>query len=191
MGTTGSRTPGTAVGWASPVRARAPLVVALLLLCSPSPVASQASGADVEGPGREGRIELSLAYLDVSGRQGEAVALEILHRPVWPRLWLLQPLLGGAVYTDGSAYAHGGVRLPVAIGSVAAEPSFGVGRFRQGSTFNLGNVVQFRSGLSLGFPLGEERTVSFYLYHLSNAGLSERNPGVEVLGVGYTLGRFR
>jgi lipid A 3-O-deacylase len=191
LGTTGSRPPSTGARRASPVRARAPLIVTLLLLCSPSPAASQASGEGVEGASRDGRVELSLAYLDVSGRQGEAVALEVLHRPAWPRMWLLRPVLGGAIYTDGSAYVHGGVRLPLAIGNVVAEPSFAVGRFHRGSTFNLGNVVQFRSGLSIAFPLGEGRTVSLYLYHLSNAGLSERNPGVEVVGVGYTLPRFR
>ena len=59
--------------------------------------------------------------------------------------------------------------------------SFGGGFFHDGHSVHLGDQVMFQSGLELGRWLGERWRAGAGFYHLSNGGLSEQNPGTEVL----------
>ena len=56
---------------------------------------------------------------------------------------------------------------------------------------DLGHAVQFKSGIELTARVADRYRVGLLFYHLSNAGLSDDNPGVEVLEVvfGIPVGR--
>jgi len=67
------------------------------------------------------------------------------------------------------------------------EPGLAIGSFR-GDEIDLGSPLEFRSSIEVGVRLSHGQRLSLLLYHLSNAGLGYRNPGVEVLGIGYSFG---
>ena len=46
---------------------------------------------------------------------------------------------------------------------------------------HLGNELEFRSGLELQYRLGNGARFGVGFFHLSNAGISESNPGTEAL----------
>lgn len=158
-----------------------PFVTALFLFAGGS------AGLDAQ-EADEGHVQVGVAYLDVSARSGEAASLELTYR--WPKalLWKLRPQAGVAAYSDGSLYGHGGAHLFLPLGDrISLIPSLGVGLFRGGREVDLGSALEFRSALGVGFRVAPRQWISVFLYHLSNGGLADRNPGVEVLGFGYSF----
>lgn len=55
--------------------------------------------------------------------------------------------------------------------------------YERGDGKELGGVVEFRSGLELGYRLGGDRQIGLSFYHLSNADIYDANPGVNSLVV--------
>lgn len=90
----------------------------------------------------------------------------------------LRPLLGAAVTTDRAAWAYVGL---LADWRVAPRwflaPSFGVSLFDPGEGKELGGPVAFRSALEVAREIGPRLRLGLSFYHLSNAGLYDRNPG--------------
>lgn len=135
-------------------------------------------------------VQLGVAYLDVSARQGEEAGLEGSYRWGEPLVWRLHPQVGAALFSDGSAYAYSGLALPVRLGArLSLSPSMSAGAFSAGEEVHLGSAIEFRSALTLGVSMGRDHGLSLSFYHLSNAGLGDRNPGVEVLGLAYWVRR--
>ena len=60
-------------------------------------------------------------------------------------------------------------------------PSFGAGLYGRGNGRDLGSVVEFRSQLELGYRFEKEMRVSIAYSHISNANLSDTNPGVDII----------
>ncbi len=155
-------------------------ILALGLLMTLSP--------PVSGQEEVGRFQLALGYLDVSAQQGREGALDAEHRWGEPLVWRLRPQVGGTAFSDGSIYLHAGLHLPIRLGRrFVATPTVAAGPYLHGSQVVLGSMLEFRSGLSLGVRLGRGRRLFLFFHHLSNGGLGDRNPGVEVAGIGYSV----
>jgi lipid A 3-O-deacylase len=134
-------------------------------------------------------LNLGVGYFGVGTEASPALSLEGAYRFSGLLPWGLAPHVGVVGTTDGSLYGYGGVLRNVDLPSgLLLSASLGAGLYRQGRGLDLGGALEFRSGVALGWELGNGDRVSIYLYHLSNAGLGSRNPGVEVFGIGYTLG---
>ena len=58
-------------------------------------------------------------------------------------------------------------------------PTLAVGWYVDGNEIKLGNRVQFRSGGDIYYKFKNNVRVGVGLYHISNAGLGEQNPGAE------------
>ena len=58
-------------------------------------------------------------------------------------------------------------------------PTLAVGWYVDGEEIKLGNRVQFRSGGDIYYRFKNNVRVGVGLYHISNAGLGETNPGAE------------
>lgn len=137
-------------------------------------------------------LTVGLGYFDPAGTD-ESVALDLR--------WTFEPdLLPGpqrvqsGIMLDpaGSVYAHAGLDLPLALGRDARWellPSVAAGVWHQGNGKRLGHPLEFRSGIELRRTFRGGGRLGIYLYHLSNASLGDRNPGVEVLGLGWTRAR--
>lgn len=67
------------------------------------------------------------------------------------------------------------------------NPIFGLGVFNEGKGLHLGNDLEFRSGLKFYYQLRKKTRLGFELYHLSNGGLSDRNPGTEPVFVSLSI----
>jgi len=100
---------------------------------------------------------------------------------------------GGFNATEDSSYwAWAGVQRPVPVGRRwAVVPGFGVALYEEGDGKDLGGVVEFRSSLEVALELGRRAQLGVMVYHLSNAGLYDLNPGSNsaVLVLSFPVGR--
>lgn len=103
--------------------------------------------------------------------------------------WLpeVSPVAGAAVTAEGSLYGYFGFRTDIPMdGRWVFTPFWGAGLYYYGGGRDLGGMVEFRSGFEIAYQLEEDERFGLSLYHLSNAGLYERNPGSESLVFSYT-----
>ncbi|MBT5810587.1 MAG: acyloxyacyl hydrolase, partial [Rhodospirillaceae bacterium] len=52
---------------------------------------------------------------------------------------------------------------------------------------DLGNTVEFRSGVELAYRLDDRARLGVAFHHISNASLSDNNPGTETLTLTFSL----
>lgn len=106
------------------------------------------------------------------------------------KLWVLRPLIGAEVTTDGSTYEYGGFGLDIFFGDRwVLTPTEAVGFWSRGDSDskNLGSWVEFRSGAEIAYRLTDDSRIGLSFHHISNAGLTKRNPGEEELLINYSL----
>lgn len=99
-----------------------------------------------------------------------------------PKLWVLTPILGGEVTTEGSLYGYGGFALDLHLGDHwVLAPNEAVGAWSRGSSSakELGATIEFRSGAELDYQFGDSSRLGFSFHHISNAGIGKHNPGEE------------
>jgi hypothetical protein len=133
--------------------------------------------------------QLSVAFgiFDVLPREDPRLAIELTYRVVEPWLWKIAPQAGVLLTSLGSVYGYGGFYLPVTLQPwLEIRPLLGVGAYAASAGLDLGHVIEFRSGATLAVRLPGDSDLSISFYHLSNSRLSHRNPGTEVLGVGFS-----
>lgn len=97
-------------------------------------------------------------------------------------------LVGGiATTTDRSVWAYSGLRRDFALpGRWLFSPAFGMALYEPGHGKDLGGPVAFRTVLEVGREIGQHRRLAVAFYHLSNAGLYDRNPGSNSLIVTFS-----
>jgi lipid A 3-O-deacylase len=132
-------------------------------------------------------VQVGLSYFGVGERE-RVLSLDLGYRPGLTLPWGVRLQVGGVVTTEGSAYGYGGLVRPLPIVSgLVVTPTLGAGAYHRGHGVDLGSVLEFRSGISLGWEVARGQRISVHLYHLSNAGLGNRNPGVEALGITWSM----
>lgn len=95
----------------------------------------------------------------------------------------VRPWLGTEVTSDGGIYGAGGLVVDIPIGPLNFSPSFGAGLHYDGNGKQLGSAVEFRSQAELSYRFQNDSRLSIAYGHISNAGLTEQNPGAEILTV--------
>lgn len=131
---------------------------------------------------------VGLTYVDLGSGEPATPALELSYAKLHPPMW--RPgLVAGAVFSlRGAVYGYGGLQLPVPLPlGFVARPSVAVGLYQDGGGFDLGHALEFRSALVVERAVSERIRVSTVLFHLSNAGIGRRNPGMEAVGIGVTI----
>jgi lipid A 3-O-deacylase len=163
--------------------------LALLWLLGSVPASLHGQSAaplqDVPTPG--GVSRLGITYLDL--RTGEPIpAVEVTYYGLSPLVWRASTVSGLVASARGSFYMYGGLQLrfPLPYG-IAASPSLAAGVYEEGSGLDLGHFLEFRSALLLEVPVSSRIRLSAVYYHLSNAGLADRNPGTEGAGLGLSF----
>lgn len=109
----------------------------------------------------------------------------------------LTPMIGISATEDGNVWVYGGLRYDFELSKRwVVTPNFAVSLYDEGDGKDLGHAVEFRSGLELSYRLGKDRgngpegpRLGVLFYHLSNASLSEVNPGSNSLLLTLALGR--
>lgn len=120
-----------------------------------------------------------------SERTGE-VGFELRMRPLGlgpaELPWVLRPAAGFMTSTENALYGYLGFRLEVPVAERwTLTPQTAAGVYDRGNDRDLGGSIQFRSGLELAYQVNPGNRVGAVFYHLSNAGLEQRNPGSESL----------
>jgi lipid A 3-O-deacylase len=104
------------------------------------------------------------------------------------QFFYLRPHVGMFGTTDGGFYAYTGVRLDIFLGRrFVLSPNFSPGFYFEGSGKDLGFVMEFRSGVELGYRFDNRGRLTAAIHHLSNASLGDRNPGTETVTLYYSL----
>ena len=118
----------------------------------------------------------------------DAVDARIEYRSNWKMLGLVKPWVGIEFTSDAAFYGVGGILMDIHFGRrVVLTPSFGVGANADGDGKDLGNTIEFRSQLELGYRFDDWSRVSLAVSHISNAGLGDSNPGTEIATIYYHL----
>jgi lipid A 3-O-deacylase len=134
-----------------------------------------------EGP----RIGLSGGLFDFDKGNHVEVGADYAFRPLPYRF---VPHVGVGITEKAELYAYGGFRWDGRVSRrIRVVPSFAVSLYDEGSGKDLGHAVEFRSGLEIDYQLRSGARWGLAAYHLSNASLSEHNPGANSLLLRYLL----
>ena len=100
----------------------------------------------------------------------------------------VKPMIGLMLNTDGGVYGYGGINLDIFLGRRwVVMPNFAIGGYRRGSSKDLGNVIEFRSGLEIAYRFDDRSRLGVAFQHTSNASISNNNPGTESLVLTYSI----
>ena len=101
----------------------------------------------------------------------------------------LIPTAGLIAGAQGSLYVYGGVHVDLILDERwTFTPGWATGLYYRSPEFDLGGPLEFRTSLELSYRLANGSRVGACLYHLSNGGLFDRNPGSESLVLTYRAG---
>ena len=94
----------------------------------------------------------------------------------------LIPAIGFAISHNGAKFIYSDLRHDFYLnGRWVLTPSFGAGSFDDSREINLGNRLEFRSGIEISRIFSNKMQAGIALFHLSNGGISQKNPGTEAL----------
>ena len=106
-----------------------------------------------------------------------------------PWTWtVVRPIAGGLTSSGGGTILYAGIVADFALPlHLQLSPGFAPAWAFAGAEGDLGSAVEFRSSLEVSVAAGERARVAVGISHISNARLGFRNPGVEVLTVGFAF----
>ncbi|MDX5361579.1 MAG: acyloxyacyl hydrolase [Alphaproteobacteria bacterium] len=133
-------------------------------------------------------LDIEIGAFDPVERDDEAVSFRLAWLSGKPLLWKIAPMAGAMATTDGAVYGYGGLYADLFLtDNLFLMPSVAAGLYADGDGKDLGHAVQFRSGAMVGWRFDGGMRVGVSYHHLSNGGLGDRNPGVEILGFSLML----
>jgi len=155
------------------------LAAVFIFLVAAGPAAAQEGGDD------PGFLRVGVGYYDLNDDwdAGEVHAEFISGE----KLWIFNPFIGVMGTTDAAIYGYAGIRLDLFLGRRwVLTPSFAPGLYSDGDGKDLGHVIEFRSALEIAYRFDDRSRLGLSVYHLSNAGLDDNNPGTEVATLHYS-----
>ena len=103
-------------------------------------------------------------------------------------LYVIRPVAGVMATNRDTLYGYGGFRLDAAIGHhFVIMPEAVVGYWHQGDGKNLGAHGEFKTGAEFAYRFDDYSRLGVAFDHISNAGFSRRNPGVESALLVYSI----
>ncbi|WP_439816905.1 acyloxyacyl hydrolase [Zavarzinia sp. CC-PAN008] len=129
-------------------------------------------------------LAFSAGWFDVLHRDDDAAEFRLEYRSGASFLYA-HPFAGGMVTTDGALHGFIGVLWDIPLGPIIITPSFAPGLFHEGDGKDIGSVIEFRSQIEIGLPLDNGGRIAVSFNHISNAGITDRNPGVESVALTY------
>ena len=96
-------------------------------------------------------------------------------------LWIVAPFVGVMGTGKGAFYGYGGLGFDINFFKKwVVTPTAAVGYFTHGSGIDLGAHCEFRTGAEFDYRFDNLVRLGFGFYHISNAGITKQNPGVEM-----------
>ena len=157
------------------------------LLCVVLATSSGRAAAQVALNDTPAVISGGIGWYDIYLQDDQAVDFRLEYRHGDDFLWL-KPWAGLEATSDGSVWGGIGVLIDITFfDSIVLTGSFAPGLYEDGGGKDLGHTVEFRSQVELGYQFENRSRLSLAFSHLSNAHLSDDNPGTEVLNLYYHL----
>lgn len=104
------------------------------------------------------------------------------------RFLLFKPFAGAMVTADKSFNIYAGVLIDLFFGDRwVVTPSFAPGYYDRGDGFNLGHHIEFRTALEIAYRFDNRARLGIGYSHLSNAHLSNNNPGAETAFINFSI----
>lgn len=134
-------------------------------------------------------VSLGAGLWDAFKYDDNAADFRVEYRHGAPLFWKIKPFVAAEATTDGSVWGGAGILLDLKLASnIYVTPSFGAGLYAHGSSDkDLDYPVEFRSQIEGGYEFMNGHRAGIALSHLSNAGLGDDNPGVEVINFYYHI----
>ena len=157
-----------------------PGVLLALVLALPA-TAQEAASQPAAGPQPGWQLQLGAGRFDVSPRRrDEPAELAALQLALGPRKAGLRPVVGFGRTSDEGRYVYLGALRDFDLGARwTLTPQFAASWFEPGDGLDLGHELEFLSSLQRALRLGQRSHLGLAVQHLSNAGLSDDNPGAE------------
>ena len=102
----------------------------------------------------------------------------------------LQPSFGYLGTQENAHFGYFGLSMDFFFAKckcLVISPSLAAGWYVDGNDIKMGNRVQFKSGGDFSYKFRNNVRISIGLYHLSNAGLGDKNPGSETAVFKYQI----
>lgn len=92
----------------------------------------------------------------------------------------IRPSVGVVNAENDASYYFLGLRRDFRLSQhVLATASFDAGYFEERNELKLGLQMEFRTGAELSYRFANDHSLGLAMYHLSNGGFGDRNPGTE------------
>jgi len=99
-----------------------------------------------------------------------------------------RPIFGAFTTEQLSTYLYAGVGYDIFIfNNIVFTPSFSAGIYFPGYGRKLYFPLEYRSSAELAYVLKNKNRIGAQFYHISNASIGRKNPGVEALVVSYSI----
>ncbi len=156
-------------------------IAAMGLLIGPASIATSTAWA-----GDPDFLTISLGGFDVNDNETSA---EFLIEYRMSRKYLfLKPMVGLMGNSEGGIYGYGGINLDIFFSKRwVVMPSFAIGGYRRGGSKDLRSIIEFRSGLEFAYRFDDRSRLGVAFSHISNASISDNNPGAESLVLNYSI----
>ena len=104
------------------------------------------------------------------------------------KLWIFKPFLGLMGTTDRAFYGYGGFLVDIYFGNRwVLMPNAAYGYYDKGNGKDLGSHSEFRTGAEFAYRFDDRSRLGFSFHHISNAGISKKNPGEEEMTLVFSL----
>jgi len=115
--------------------------------------------------------------------------------PEEDNFFYLKPFAGIETTSKSAYYILGGIYLEDNLGQLFIgkksnfifTPNFGVGYYDDGNGKKLGNKIEFRTTLEISYEMQNKNRIGLSFSHISNANISNTNPGVEIISLSYQI----
>jgi lipid A 3-O-deacylase len=164
----------------------------MLLMLSIVAARSAAAQVTFGSPGDPPRVALGGGVFDLlpDSKKGNAVKVgmvgsEYRFGDLW---WILSPFLGVLGTGQGAFYGYVGFGFDINFPhNIVLTPSVAGGYFDSGHGLDLGYWWEFRSGVELDYRFADRQRIGVGFYHVSNAGLGNKDPGQEMATIVFTV----
>ena len=130
-------------------------------------------------------ISIYTGTFDVIDKEGDdqATMIGIEHKnPNLFRNTLLgkfSPITGAFMTDKNSLYMYTGIEGQYGIGPLKINPSFAPGYYEKGDGKDLGQVLEFKSEIRVGFEVLNDYKLGYSYSHISNNDWGKVNPGTD------------